>query len=229
MASIIEKKWILKDIWNQVLRDSQIDYYAIYLYGDAPKEKQEDNKKATDKILAVLFKFPTFIEMCDGKMCTSETLNIDGNIIKVVDMRLYLQWVERYYEKDDKEFYGVVFYNPMYQAQIYNRKDLAKAFQLHLDVIAEAMPKIDIYQQLTVKERVALQELYNAIGAEGTISISKLIQQSKKVSRMTFNNLLDALAKYKGATVEAHGVKGTYVHITDLNLLDRLKANKNNN
>lgn len=216
MASIIEKKWILKDIWNQVLRENPVDYYAIYLYGDVPKKSG---------ILAVLFKFPSYDEMCCSNMCASDDIDIGDNVIRVVDMRLYLQWMENYHEKSNKDFYGIVFYNKMYQAQIRNRKELVNAFNLHLDRKLPEKSDIDVYQELTPKERVALREIYSTIGSEGVVSISKLIQ-NKNASRITYNSLLNALVTHQSAEVVSHGVKGTYVNITDPRLLKHLEETK---
>jgi GTP-sensing pleiotropic transcriptional regulator CodY len=65
-------------------------------------------------------------------------------------------------------------------------------------------------EELTSKETSALQAIIQDIGAEGNISIVKMIQKTG-YSRPVFTNLLAKLELFKVAEVQNQGVKGTYI------------------
>lgn len=79
------------------------------------------------------------------------------------------------------------------------------------------MKKI-FFENLTHTETEAYYTILKEIKAEGTISISKMIQKYG-ISRPVYSNLINKLKQHNVATVTNMGVKGTYIRITDAELL----------
>lgn len=75
-----------------------------------------------------------------------------------------------------------------------------------------AVTKDEFKKQLTNAEERAYNSIVNEIGAEGNISISKLVEQYG-ISRPVYNNLLNKFKEFKIATVTNMGVKGTFIKI----------------
>lgn len=74
-------------------------------------------------------------------------------------------------------------------------------------------------QCLTAKEKIALDSLLNYLDeGEGNVSIVKMIEKAG-VSRPVFMGLIQKMKDHKIAEIKNMGVKGTYFHILNQNLL----------
>ena len=95
--------------------------------------------------------------------------------------------------------------------------------KITIDILRMAVTK-DIDEQyflqcLTPKEKIALDSLLNCLDeGEGNVSIVKMVEKSG-VSRPVFMGLIQKMKDHKIAEVKNMGVKGTYFHILNQNLL----------
>lgn len=85
--------------------------------------------------------------------------------------------------------------------------------------VEEALPQENVSKktflnQLTNIEEKAYYSIIKEIGAEGNVSISKLVEKNT-ISRPVYNNLMNKLKENKVAQVVNMGVKGTYLNITE--------------
>lgn len=78
----------------------------------------------------------------------------------------------------------------------------------------ECLTKEEFFKQLTHAEERAFNSIVNAIGNEGNITISKLVDENR-ISRPVYNNLMKKLKEYNIADVLNMGMKGTYIKITN--------------
>ena len=78
----------------------------------------------------------------------------------------------------------------------------------------ECLTKEEFFKQLTHAEERAFNSIINAIGNEGNITISKLVDENG-ISRPVYNNLMKKLKEYHIADVLNMGMKGTYIKITN--------------
>ncbi len=81
------------------------------------------------------------------------------------------------------------------------------------DLSQSTMSKADFMKQLTNAEERAYYSIVKNIGAEGNITISKLVEQNS-ISRPVYNNLINKMKEHNIAKVSNQGVKGTYIKIT---------------
>lgn len=81
------------------------------------------------------------------------------------------------------------------------------------DITRPGLSKEEFMKQLTNAEERAYYSIVENIGAEGSIVISKLVEQNS-ISRPVYNNLMNKLKEYNIAKVSNQGVKGTYIKIT---------------
>lgn len=72
--------------------------------------------------------------------------------------------------------------------------------------------KEQFFKQLTNAEQRAYYSIVKEIGAEGNITISKLVEKNS-ISRPVYNNLITKLKEYGIATVVNQGMKGTNIKI----------------
>ena len=95
--------------------------------------------------------------------------------------------------------------------------------KITIDILQMAVTK-DIDEQyflqcLTAKEKIALDSLLNYLDeGEGNVSIVKMIEKAG-VSRPVFMGLIQKMKDHKIAEIKNMGVKGTYFHILNQNLL----------
>ena len=95
--------------------------------------------------------------------------------------------------------------------------------KITIDILRLAVTK-DIDEQyflqcLTAKEKIALDSLLNYLDeGEGNVSIVKMIEKAG-VSRPVFMGLIQKMKDHKIAEIKNMGVKGTYFHILNQNLL----------
>ena len=95
--------------------------------------------------------------------------------------------------------------------------------KITIDILRMAVTK-DIDEQyflqcLTVKEKIALDSLLNYLDeGEGNVSIVKMVEKAG-VSRPVFMGLIQKMKDHKIAEIKNMGVKGTYFHILNQNLL----------
>ena len=95
--------------------------------------------------------------------------------------------------------------------------------KITIDILRMAVTK-DIDEQyflqcLTAKEKIALDSLLNYLDeGEGNVSIVKMIKKAG-VSRPVFMGLIQKMKDHKIAEIKNMGVKGTYFHILNQNLL----------
>ena len=95
--------------------------------------------------------------------------------------------------------------------------------KITIDILRMAVTK-DIDEQyflqcLTAKEKIALDSLLNCLDeGEGNVSIVKMIEKAG-VSRPVFMGLIQKMKDHKIAEIKNMGVKGTYFHILNQNLL----------
>ena len=95
--------------------------------------------------------------------------------------------------------------------------------KITIDILRMAVTK-DIDEQyflqcLTAKEKIALDSLLNYLDeGEGNVSIVKMIEKAG-VSRPVFMGLIQKMKDHKIAEIKNMGVKGTYFHILNQNLL----------
>ena len=73
--------------------------------------------------------------------------------------------------------------------------------------------KDTFFKKLTSTEKDALKYLSQEIGAEGDISISKMIEKYP-ISRPVWNNLFRKIQEFKVGEIINRGVKGTHINIT---------------
>lgn len=79
------------------------------------------------------------------------------------------------------------------------------------DPVSE-ITKEQFFKQLTNAEQRAYYSIVKEIGAEGNITISKLVEKNS-ISRPVYNNLITKLKEYGVATVVNQGMKGTNIKI----------------
>ena len=95
--------------------------------------------------------------------------------------------------------------------------------KITIDILQMAVTK-DIDEQyflqcLTTKEKIELDSLLNYLDeGEGNVSIVKMIEKAG-VSRPVFMGLIQKMKDHKIAEIKNMGVKGTYFHILNQNLL----------
>ena len=95
--------------------------------------------------------------------------------------------------------------------------------KITIDILRMAVTK-DIDEQyflqcLTAKEKIALDNLLDYLDeGEGNVSIVKMIEKAG-VSRPVFMGLIQKMKDHKIAEIKNMGVKGTYFHILNQNLL----------
>ena len=95
--------------------------------------------------------------------------------------------------------------------------------KITIDILRMAVTK-DIDEQyflqcLTAKEKIALDSLLNCLDeGEGNVSIVKMIEKAG-VSRPVFMGLIQKMKDHKIAEIKNMGVKGTYFHILNQNLI----------
>ena len=95
--------------------------------------------------------------------------------------------------------------------------------KITIDILQMAVTK-DIDEQyflqcLTAKEKIALDSLLNYLDeGEGNVSIVKMVEKAG-VSRPVFMGLIQKMKDHKIAEIKNMGVKGTYFHILNQNLL----------
>ena len=95
--------------------------------------------------------------------------------------------------------------------------------KITIDILRMAVTK-DIDEQyflqcLTAKEKIALDSLLNCLDeGEGNVSIVKMTEKAG-VSRPVFMGLIQKMKDHKIAEIKNMGVKGTYFHILNQNLL----------
>ena len=95
--------------------------------------------------------------------------------------------------------------------------------KITIDILRMSVTK-DIDEQyflqcLTAKEKIALDSLLNCLDeGEGNVSIVKMIEKAG-VSRPVFMGLIQKMKDHKIAEIKNMGVKGTYFHILNQNLL----------
>ena len=95
--------------------------------------------------------------------------------------------------------------------------------KITIDILRLAVTK-DIDEQyflqcLTAKEKIALDSLLNCLDeGEGNVSIVKMVEKAR-VSRPVFMGLIQKMKDHKIAEIKNMGVKGTYFHILNQNLL----------
>ena len=95
--------------------------------------------------------------------------------------------------------------------------------KITIDILRMAVTK-DIDEQyflqcLTAKEKIALDSLLNYLDeGEGNVSIVKMVEKAG-VSRPVFMGLIQKMKDHKIAEIKNMGVKGTYFHILNQNLL----------
>ena len=95
--------------------------------------------------------------------------------------------------------------------------------KITIDILHMAVTK-DIDEQyflqcLTAKEKIALDSLLNCLDeGEGNVSIVKMTEKAG-VSRPVFMGLIQKMKDHKIAEIKNMGVKGTYFHILNQNLL----------
>ena len=95
--------------------------------------------------------------------------------------------------------------------------------KITIDILRMAVTK-DIDEQyflqcLTAKEKIALDSLLNCLDeGEGNVSIVKMVEKAG-VSRPVFMGLIQKMKDHKIAEIKNMGVKGTYFHILNQNLL----------
>ena len=95
--------------------------------------------------------------------------------------------------------------------------------KITIDILRMAVTK-DIDEQyflqcLTAKEKIALDSLLNYLDeGEGNVSIVKMIEKAG-VSRPVFMGLIQKMKDHKIAEIKNMGVKGTYFHILNQNLI----------
>ena len=95
--------------------------------------------------------------------------------------------------------------------------------KITIDILRMSVTK-DIDEQyflqcLTAKEKIALDSLLNYLDeGEGNVSIVKMIEKAG-VSRPVFMGLIQKMKDHKIAEIKNMGVKGTYFHILNQNLL----------
>lgn len=212
MLTTEEINEILNNILIQLNEKDPYKYYGVFC-----SRYQQSGARKPNKIDVVAFKFPTFEEMCsdEGIYVENQTF-IDDNLVHILDMRVY------FVEKPTGALYVI---NPLYPKVEHTKEEVIKLFKAYLNTKQKS--KKDIYSTLTPTERLGLKGIYDTIGLEGEISISKLIQTTQ-VSRITFNNLLNALATQGCAEVVSRGVRGTYIRIIDPVLISYLVQSKEN-
>lgn len=86
--------------------------------------------------------------------------------------------------------------------------------------------KQEFYEHLTNAEEKAYKTIIAEIGAEGNITISKLVDKHR-ISRPVYNNLLVKIKEDNVATVANMGMKGTYIRITNPQLKLEAEQYKN--
>lgn len=74
--------------------------------------------------------------------------------------------------------------------------------------------KKEFFKQLTNAETKAYYSIIKEIGAEGNITISKLVEKNN-ISRPVYNNLMTKLKEHNVASVVNMGMKGTYIKIIE--------------
>ena len=80
----------------------------------------------------------------------------------------------------------------------------------------------DFLKCLTSKEKIALDSLINCLDdGEGNVSIVKMIEVAG-VSRPVFMGLIQKMKDHKVAEIKNMGVKGTYFHILNQNLIRKV-------
>ena len=95
--------------------------------------------------------------------------------------------------------------------------------KITIDILRMAVTK-DIDEQyflqcLTAKEKIALDSLLNYLDeGEGNVSIVKMVEKTG-ISRPVFMGLIQKMKDHKIAEIKNMGVKGTYFHILNQNLL----------
>ena len=98
--------------------------------------------------------------------------------------------------------------------------------KITIDILRMAVTK-DIDEQyflqcLTAKEKIALDSLLNYLDeGEGNVSIVKMIEKAG-VSRPVFMGLIQKMKDHKVAEIKNMGVKGTYFHILNQNLIRKV-------
>ena len=199
----------LEKQWKELTKDNLYEYYALYFV------RELDN----NKISTLAFKFPSYEDLCCSDPYIEEQKLIEGNVIHILDMRTFFCG-DPYLPNS---IYRII--NPAYP-QIEPRQgtkaEIAELFTKFYNF--EKMKHIDVYSTLTKTERAAAKAIYDEIGTEGDISVSKLIQATG-ISRPVYNNLLNTLATTHCAEIAAHGVKGTHIKIIDPILLQHLSQN----
>jgi GTP-sensing pleiotropic transcriptional regulator CodY len=78
----------------------------------------------------------------------------------------------------------------------------------------------DFSDNLTIAEKEGLDYILSQIGKEGIVSINNLSKETG-ISRPVFNNLIAKMKTAKVAIIQNMGAKGTYIKITNLNLLKK--------
>ena len=199
----------LQKQWKELTKDEPYSYYVLYFI------RELDN----DKISTMAFKFPSYEDLCCSDPYIEEQKIIEGNVVHVVDMRTFA-YKDSYLPNSIFRIYNPAYpeINPRENA----KTEIADLFTKFYNF--EKMQNIDIYSTLTKTERAAARAIYNEIGSEGDISVSKLIQVTG-ISRPVFNSLLNTLASTHCAEIDAHGVKGTHIKIISPTLLEHLSQN----
>lgn len=85
-------------------------------------------------------------------------------------------------------------------------------YKLNDSKVKQWCNKETFFKQLTYAEKDALKYISEEVGAEGDISISKMIEKYP-ISRPVWNNLFKKIQEFEVGEITNKGVKGTHINI----------------
>jgi predicted nucleotidyltransferase len=189
----------------------------------------ENEDKFTDKDLYNAYRLNYFLQDYIADKPYSTCIRPEEsaiNFLKKIKAGKYFANRE-HMEASAKELYEVLIetkekYEGSVASSIQERNEAAKALKdgtieilkYSFDNTQNGISKEEFYKNLTNAETKAYQSIIRKIGWEGTVIISKLVEENK-ISRPVYNNLLIKMQRYGVAEITNMGVKGTYIEITD--------------
>lgn len=186
--------------------NNKIEYYAVVIPSFGQLILQETLFNTRNFLVYNLFKLPEWYEP-EGQR-KMWCLKYDSLIVPLI------QSLDAYWKEDMQR---------QIMSSKYKEMDIIRKFFLDIaywhytgkkpDPEKVWIDKDAFFKKLTSTEKDALKYISQEIGAEGTISISKIIEKYS-TSRPVWNNLFRKIQDFKVGEVTNRGVKGTDIKIT---------------
>lgn len=216
----------LQDQWNFVIQQGFNEDRMLGIFN-------------IDNSFYELIILPSFSSLCLRRTVDYPTVTNKNKIIKIKDILFLKEKIS--IEEENVALQNNYFINPKYENLFNNyfikNKDLfiykpitKETLKIIDNGIVEILKyslleefftdskliisKKDFLKQLTNAEIKAYYSIVNEIGAEGNITISKLVEKNT-ISRPVYNNLIVKIKENNIASVINMGMKGTYIKILE--------------